>query len=74
MNSRNRMQKKKGLPHLQKTIENKFTNYENHNKVKDHCHYTGKGRDSSYGICNLVYPKKLLCLSPMDETIILILS
>ena len=42
MNSRNCVQKKKSLPHLQKKFKNKFTNYENHNKVKDHCHYTGK--------------------------------
>ena len=30
-------------------------NNKKYNKVKDHCHYTGKYRDAAYDICNLRY-------------------
>ena len=34
---------------------------EKYQKVRDHCHYTGKYRGTAYGICNLKYsaPKKI---------------
>ena len=34
---------------------------ENHNKVRDHCHYTGKYRGAAHNMCNLKYkvPKEI---------------
>ena len=31
----------------------KFTNDKNYQKVKDHCHFTGKYRGTTHSICNL---------------------
>ena len=30
----------------------KFVNVKNHQKVRDHCHYTGKYRGAVHSICN----------------------
>ena len=40
-------------------IEKEFKLYQ---KIRDHCHYTGKIRGAAHSICNLRYkiPKKLL--------------
>ena len=37
-------------------------NDKKHNKVRDHCHYTGKFREAAHGICNLRYktPEEIL--------------
>ena len=33
----------------------KSENYKNYCKVRDHCHFTGKYRGTTYSICNLKY-------------------
>ena len=37
------------------------TEHKKHNKVRDHCHYTGKYRRGAHNICNLRYkiPKEI---------------
>ena len=35
---------------------------EQDNKVRDHCHYTGKFRGAAHNVCNLKYKGRLLRL------------
>ena len=41
--------------------KNKKSEYSFYDKVRDHCHYTGKFRRAAHNICNLRYkvPKKI---------------
>ena len=38
-----------------KRILEKFAKDKNYQKVRDHCHYTGKYRDAAHSICNLKF-------------------
>ena len=38
---------------VQKKVYQKVCIDKNHEKVKDHCHYTGKYRGKAHSICNL---------------------
>ena len=38
-----------------KNILGKFAKYNNYQKVRDHCHYTGKYNYSAHSICNLKF-------------------
>ena len=40
---------------MQKELNDKFADDENYHLVQDQCHYTGKCRDSSHSIRNLIY-------------------
>ena len=44
-----------------KKIVNKYLNSKKHQKVTDHCYYTGYYRGAAHSICNLKYhvPKKM---------------
>ena len=55
-----------------KKFKHKYTNDRNYQKVKDHCHYTGKYRDPAYSMCDLkdVYLKKFLWFFTIDRIII----
>ena len=33
-------------------FQRKYTNDKNYNKVKNHCHYTGKCRGAAHSMCN----------------------
>ena len=35
--------------------DNDSKNFKNYQKVRDHCHYTGKYRGAAHSICNLQY-------------------
>ena len=50
-----------------KKFEHKYTNDKNYQKVRDHCHYTGKYRGAAHCICLLKYsmPKGISMLSTM---------
>ena len=37
----------------EKRFLQKFTNDKNYQKVRDHCHFTGKYRGAAHSICNL---------------------
>ena len=39
--------------HLQKKIHKNIAKDNNHEKVRDHCYYTGKYRGAAHNICNL---------------------
>ena len=40
---------------VEKKILKKFSKDINYEKVRDHCHYTGKYRDAAHSICNLKF-------------------
>ena len=56
--------------------EIKDTNDKNYLRVGDHCHYTGKYKDSAHSIWNFRYkiPKNNPVFFAIDETMIIILS
>ena len=39
--------------HLWKNFFKKFAKDKNYQKVRDHCHVTGKYRDAAHSLCNL---------------------
>ena len=53
----------------------KFSNYKNKKKVRDHCHYTGKFRGAAHSECNLRYkvPKEIPVVFHNGSTYIIIL-
>ena len=50
--------RQKNMLYMQKSI---YNNNKKQQKVRDHCHYTGKYRGAAYNICNLRYkvPKEI---------------
>ena len=47
-----------------KNFLKKFAKDKNYQKVRDHCHYTGKYRGASHSICNLKFnvPNEILAV------------
>ena len=41
--------------YLWKEILKRFAKDQNYQKVRDHCHYTGKCRGAAHSICNLKF-------------------
>ena len=50
--------RQKNMLYMQKSI---YNNNKKQQKVRDHCHYTGKYRGAAHNICNLRYkvPKEI---------------
>ena len=53
-------------------LENKYLKDKKYQKIRDHCHYTGKYRGAAHSICNLKLsvPEKFLQFFIMDQTMI----
>ena len=47
---------------VEKDSQKKLAKNKNYQKIRDHCHFTGKYRDAAHSICNLRFdvPKRIL--------------
>ena len=54
----NKFYEKQEVCHICKKQWNEKNKFKLYQKVRDHCHYTGKVREAAHSICNLRYKVK----------------